>query len=349
MNSQKNVPLANYTSFGIGGQADTLIEVSNYQELVDCLKNDLQKPLNILGFGSNTLISDKGLRGTTLRIVGGNIAFEDNKVIVDAGVWWDDLVRACIEKKLWGVELMSAVPGGVGGALYINITAYGQSVGPLVDWVEVWDTETKQVKKYLRNDLSWSYKDSIFQKKPGSQIILRACLNLSHKPTNELVYQKAIDVADELGLGTEDLENRRRIIIETRKRAGSLWNPQDLQPIHTAGSFFRNPIVSEDVAEKIISYDETGKTADQIKLMNKVHGGSSTRISAAHVMLAAGFKRGQSWNKVKLNDQNLLKVEAMQGATSQEVYDVAMQIKRTCLQKTNIALQPEVQIVGEFD
>ncbi len=280
---------------------------------------------------------------------GGDIKVNGNNIVADAGVWWDDIVKIALQNNLWGIELLSEVPGSLGGALFINITAYGQSIGPRVEWIEVWDRHTSQVKRLTKDQLPWGYKSSVFQTEEGKNyIIIRACLTLSEKITDELVYQKALDVAEELQLNTFSLTDRRKIIIEARKQAGSLWNPVDKKSHHTVGSFFRSPIVTKEQAEKVIAFDESHKTADQIKTMNKVHGGNEFRVSAAHVMLAAGFNRGQSWGAVKLNDNNVLKIEALEGAKSQDVFNLATLIQKQCLDKLGIKLEPEARVLGNF-
>jgi UDP-N-acetylmuramate dehydrogenase len=244
---------------------------------------------------------------------------------------------------------MSEIPGSLGGAVFINITAYGQSIGSVVEWVDTWDPATRKVVRFSKDELSWGYKSSIFQQKEHAElIILRACLELSHTKTTDLTYQKAVDVAEELSLDTSSLADRRTIIIESRKRAGSLWHPSDKKAAHTVGSFFRNPIVTQSQAEKIISFDETGKTVEQIKNMNKVHGGSTRRVSAAHVMLASGFKRGQLIGNVKLNEQNLLKLEATETTTASDIYDTMRYIQKTCFDSVGVTLEPEARILGSF-
>lgn len=347
MQIQKNVSLTPYTSFEVGGNAEYFALVHNHAEFIEALKCTLpDMPLWLIGYGSNSLISDKGLDGMTICVRDGEIEVVGSQINADAGVWWDDVVLAAIRNNLWGIELMSEIPGSVGGSVFINITAYGQSLGPKLDWIEVWDRNTSEVKKINGKDLVWGYKSSDFQDHP-EWVILKAAINLSTEKTDELVYQKALDVAEELDLDINDLAQRREIIIEARKRAGSLWKPESKHE-KTAGSFFRNPVVAGNIAEKIISYDETGKTAEQIKKMNQVHGGDQKRVSAAHVLLAAGFNRGQTWGKVKLNDKNLLKIETLTGATATDVYRVAKEIQETCYEKLGVKLQPEVQILGDF-
>ena len=350
MNIQKNVPLAPYTSFGVGGPAEHFALVKNADELEEALGCTLyETQLWTIGYGSNSLISDKGLSGMVLCIRGGRVVVDENLIIADAGAWWDDVVVTAISHSLWGIELMSEIPGSVGAAAYINITAYGQSIGSVIEWIEVWDRKQSRIRKLSHTSLQWEYKSSLFQTDEGKNlVIVRVGIRLQSHSTNQLSYQKAIDAATELGLDIATLDGRRQAIIEARRRAGSLWHP-DKNDAHTVGSFFRNPVVSSELAEKIMSFDETGKTHEEIKKMNRVHGGSEQRVSAAHVMLAAGFFRGQTWNnKVKLNDQNLLKIEALAGACAQDIYTVMKIIQRECEKKLGIILEPEARILGEF-
>lgn len=348
---QNQVLLAPYTSFNVGGPAEHFALVDNADDLLEALKCTLPStPLWTLGYGSNCLISDKGLNGMTVVIKGGEIKVEDSVVIADAGAWWDDVVMSSIQHGLWGLELMSEIPGSVGASVFINITAYGQSVGKRVLWIDVWNRESSSVERLKQEDLQWGYKDSLFQHEDGKKyVILKAAFQLSDSKTEELTYQKALDVAEELDLDVESLVERRDIIIEARRRAGSLWHPGDTGS-KTVGSFFRNPFVSAEQVDKIIAHDETGKTAEQIRNMNLVHGGDSHRVSAAHVMLAAGFKRGQTFadGKVKLNDQNLLKIEALESATANDIYETMKHIQAVVKETLGIDLEPEARILGEF-
>ncbi|HSX16258.1 MAG TPA: hypothetical protein VLF40_05690, partial [Candidatus Saccharimonadales bacterium] len=162
-------------------------------------------------------------------------------------------------------------------------------------------------------------------------------------------YQAALDVAEAHKFDIATLDGRRKAIVETRKRAGSLWDyrsPDDFQ--HTAGSFFRNPTVDAATAERLMAMDETGRSLELLTKMNQVHGGSGTRVSAAHVLLAAGFNRGQTWGKVRLHPDHILKLENTGGASAQDIYDVAMEIVRTVQEKLGVELKPEVRFLGEF-
>ncbi len=342
----QNKPLAPYTSIRVGGTAEELVVVDSYAEMIKALESCDIRPW-ILGFGCNVLISDKGLPGKTVVWRGGDVAIEGVSIAADAGVWWDDVVELTIENKLWGIELMSEIPSSVGGAVIGNIAAYGQQTSDTLVWVEVFDFFTKEVRHFSKNDFDFTYRWSSLQNNP-SFIVLRVGLELSKKPLHELRYDSALAVATELNLDPETLENRREIIIETRRRAGSLYYPEEEYSEHTAGSFFKNPLVSTEQARVLAAFDETGKTLERIENQSLIHGGDSHRASAAHVLLAAGFERGQTWGHVRLHPQHVLKIETLEGATATEVYAVVQEVLSVVKTKLNIDLEPEVRFLGVF-
>lgn len=348
MQSLAKEPLAPYTSLKCGGPAETLHLPTTRSEVIELLaQTQPHDPVWLLGFGSNCLISDEGLPGTTILWRGGEISQDGNTVIVDAGVWWDSVVKYAIMNNLWGLELMSEIPSSVGGAVFGNIAAYGQQVSDTLLWVEVYDRNTGGTRILEKAAIDFAYRESSLQAQPHL-IILQAAFGLSPKPLHRLKYESALAIARELGESTESLTGLREIIVETRRRAGSLYHPDDPNAEHTAGSFFKNPMVSTEQATELARYDESGKALARVLDQNKIHGGSSHRASAAHILLAAGFHRGQTWGHVRLHPQHVLKIETLPGATSAEVYDVVREIIDTVQGKLNITLAPEVRFLGKF-
>lgn len=344
MKTLQNESLAPYTSLHVGGPAEELVIVETRDELIAALQNVQTKPW-LLGFGCNVLISDKGLPGKTLLWRTGKISIDDTQIIADAGVWWDDVVLTAVNKGLWGLELMSEIPSSVGGAVFGNIAAYGQQVSDTLDWIEVFNFSSGDTELHGKNDFDFTYRWSSLQDNPD-KIILRAAFQLAEEPLHELRYDSALAVKDELGLTTDTPEHCRAVIIETRNRAGSIYHPSDEIAEHTAGSFFKNPMVSTEQAKELAAYDETGKTLERIENQSRIHGGDSHRASAAHVLLAAGFERGQTWGHVRLHPKHVLKVETLVGASSTEVYDVVQEIVSTVKEKLGIDLEPEVKFLG---
>lgn len=347
MKYQSNIELAPYTSLRCGGLAEYFTICNGTEELKSALTTARGNQLWVLGYGTNSLISDHGLPGCTILVHGGDIDVQDTIVTADAGVWWDDLVETVIQRDLWGLELMSGIPSSVGAAITGNIAAYGQQVSDQLQSVSVLDTRTGEAEEILATDIDFSYRNSSFQSLPHL-IVTQATFQLSSTQTTPLQYAGAKTIANERGLDEDDLIDRQAIILEARRRAGSLYDPSDPHRSHTAGSFFKNPDVSIEQATELASFDESGKTLERILQQNKVHGGTSTRASAAHALLAAGFKRGQHWGDVRLHPEHILKLENTGAATAQEIYDVAQEIMDVVEEKLGIRLEPEVKFLGEF-
>lgn len=340
--------LASYTSLKCGGEAEKLFLASSRHEVIDLLtQTSAHDQIWILGYGSNCLISDEGLPGTTVVWRGGEIWHDENQLVVDAGVWWDELVEFSIAEKLWGIELMSEIPSSVGGAVFGNIAAYGQQVSDTLLWIEVFDRQRKETRRLNKSDINFAYRESSLQTQ-NHLVILQAAFTLSTTPLHTLKYGSALAIAEELGKSPDSLGEVREIIIETRRRAGSIYHPEDPEAERTAGSFFKNPLVDPEQALQLAHFDESGKTLERITAQNKIHGGSALRASAAHVLLAAGFSRGQTWGNVRLHSQHVLKLETLPGATATEVYAVVKEIISTVKNKLDITITPEVRFLGKF-
>ena len=342
-----DLPLAQFTSFRCGGNAERAIILDDIDQFDSLLKREERFDW-VMGYGSNALVSDNGLDGTTLMLRGGNISERDGLVIAEAGVWWDDLVQHAIGQNLWGIECMSAIPGGVGAAVVGNIAAYGQAVADTLQWIDVFDVQTRETKTLHAEDLGFEYRASTLLQSNRSLIVLRAAFALKTSPAKPLEYQTALTVAQENGYDTDTLDGRRSAVIGAREKAGSLWDYRDEDASKTAGSFFRNPLVDTATAERIMGYDESGKSLELLRKMNSIHSGDMSRVSAAHVLLAAGFVRGQTWGDVRLHPQHVLKLENVGSAKAQDIFNVSTEIVTTVQEKLGVTLEPEVRFLGEF-
>lgn len=349
MKTLKNAHLADYTSLRVGGPAENLIILEPADSLQEVLRNVNTPYLWILGGGTNSLVSDHGLPGTTILNTKGSLKLMSETTIqASSGLDWDELIQFAITHNLYGMELMSGIPGTVGGAIVGNIAAYGQKLADTLTQINTYDPLTKRTKFLTRNELGFGYRTSNLQSEQNKHlVILDALFELSKNPTMQLEYESALKVATEIKVAPHSLNNRRTIIMETRKRAGSLLNKSNSEHA-TAGSFFRNPLINQNQVENILSYEETGISKEKLLRQNTLHSGESARVSAAHVLLAAGFKRGQSWGQVRLHPDHILKIENMGGASAQDIHDVVGLIVATVQSKLDIKLVPEVRLIGEF-
>jgi UDP-N-acetylmuramate dehydrogenase len=336
-------PIGLDTSFGSGGCADNYLTITNLDDIGQL--NDQTYPrINVFGGGYNTLVSDKGLRGLTIRSQINTMEWLDTRTIrVGSGCSWDELVVSTISNNLWGLECTSGIPGTVGGAVVGNIAAYGQQVKDTLVSIKVLDLDTLKTRDVPAEDLGLEYRSSILKSK-SSWLILTADFCLSKERITQLTYESATKVASDNDWATTTPAETRRVIMEARRLADSLANNQS----KNAGSFFKNPIVTATQADMIATYEESERTAKQLANMNLVHGGNSARVSAALVLLAAGFQRGQTFGRVRLNPNHILKIENVGGAKSQEIYDVGMLIVDTVQTKLGITLEPEIKFLGDF-
>jgi UDP-N-acetylmuramate dehydrogenase len=347
MKLQHNVALAQYTSLRAGGRAEVLIELEIDDRLPEVLSK-AEPPVRILGYGTNVLISDRGLPGSVILNRVGKIEVDGNRITADSGANWDELVKLSIANGLWGLEFTSGIPGGVGAAVAGNIAAYGHRVADRFIKADVLDTQTGAVELWEGPKFNFGYRRSDMQLPRNSHYaILNAVFELSLQPTGELEYASALKAAADLGIRPDNLDSRRKVIMEARRRAGSLLSDAAQGP-WTAGSFFKNPVVDESQIQNLIAHEEHSVGREQLVQQNIIHGGSQTRVSAAHVLLAAGFHRGQTWGDVRLHPDHILKIENTGGASATEIYDVVQTIIRTVKQKLGIDLEPEVRFLGEF-
>jgi len=345
----ENVELKDYTSLRAGGLAERLIVIEPGDNLREAIERQKGEQVWVLGFGTNCLISDKGLPGTVVINKTGQITeVSDGRFKIDTGVNWDDFIQRLIGLNLWGLEFTSGIPGGTGAAIAGNIAAYGHKVADSFVEATVLDVKTGSIEVSQKDSFGFDYRTSNLQlSEYQSKVVLDATFQLSPEPKNELEYESALKVAREIGIAPDSLENRRKIIMETRRRASSLLIDLDSGP-WTAGSFFKNPLVDESQIQTIVEHEENSVSREQLLRQNQIHGQDKARVSAALVLLAAGFQRGQSWGHVRLNPEHILKIENTGGASAAEIYAVAQEIISTVKSRMGIELQPEVRFLGDY-
>ena len=144
---RRDVPLAPFTTFKVGGPAEFFIEAQNEHEIVEALKIAYAAGVKVtlLGGGSNVLISDRGIRGVVIRPRGGNVSIigpSDSApsaalVRADAAVTINGLVRWTINRGYAGLEAWAGTPGTVGGAIYGNAHWKSTNIGDLVESVRL--------------------------------------------------------------------------------------------------------------------------------------------------------------------------------------------------------------------
>lgn len=333
---EEHVPLASLTTFRLGGPARYLARVHDDAGLLDALKfakaNAL--PLLILGGGSNMLIGDHGYEGLVIRMEGGNIEWTDEgesvRVAADAGVVWDDLVQASVERGLFGIENLSAIPGTVGAAPIQNIGAYGTEAANVIECVEAIDRETCERVRLSHDACMFGYRDSIFKQKEGERfIVTRVIFRLVRSGHVNISYLDIARFFDGSDVNTIDLKDVRNAVREIRAKKFP-----SLAEIGTAGSFFKNPILDVENAEKL--------KARYPELPIYAAGPGKAKISAAFLIdRIAGFRGVRRGDVGSWHAQALVLVN-FGHATAREVASFADEIRDRVRELTDVIIEPEV-------
>ncbi|MCX5749275.1 MAG: UDP-N-acetylmuramate dehydrogenase [Candidatus Saganbacteria bacterium] len=183
----KNEPMARHTTFKVGGPADIMFSPEDAGSLKKALKilNSHKTSFIVIGKGSNLLVSDEGIRGVVIKLAGNmnGIKIKGTSVTAQAGVFMKTLIYKCSESGLSGLEPLIGIPAALGGAIAMNMSAWGTSISSLVRSVTVLTKEGK-VKKIPKIACGFSYRGSDLDK--GSQIIIEILLELKREDIQKI-------------------------------------------------------------------------------------------------------------------------------------------------------------------
>ncbi len=220
----RDVPLSQYTRFGIGGPADFYIETSDPASFAQALAMVRASGVEsvVIGGGTNLIVADEGFRGVCLKLVSDGMRAEGLRVEVECGAVLQALVDFTVQRGLKGLETMTGIPGSVGAAIYGNAGAYGHSIQERVRVVRFLDGET--VREFSNAECGFHYRESIF-KSNKQWVILSALLEM-----------EAGDAA---------------VLQETADRILTTRNRKYPPTMKCAGSIFKNFLLSELPAEVV--------------------------------------------------------------------------------------------------
>ncbi|MDP3661708.1 MAG: UDP-N-acetylmuramate dehydrogenase [bacterium] len=327
----KNVSIAEFTSFKIGGKADYFCRARSVDELKEALafarRHSL--PIFILGGGTNMLLSDDGFRGVVVKIELHGVKWGEASVVA-AGENWDSFVAETVARGLWGLENLSGIPGTVGAAPVQNIGAYGVEIAEVLEWVEALDMRTGEIKQLSNADCAFAYRDSIFKKQEGKNfIITRVAFRLQKDGAPNLQYKDLAEYFSSGGAPT--LQQIRRAVLEIRARKFP-----DLKTHGTAGSFFKNPIISKEKFEEL---------KKRFPGLSGFPVPSGVKVPLAWILdKICGLKGFEQDNTALWKDQPLVLVNKG-GASASAVSALADNIAHIVKEKTGIEIEREVNFL----
>jgi UDP-N-acetylmuramate dehydrogenase len=341
---QEHVPLAPMTTFRIGGPARYFADVATEDALRQALEfaKDRKLPVFILGGGSNLLVADEGFTGLVVKIGIGGIdwAREGDRTIVRAGAGeeWDPLVAASVERDLAGIECLSGIPGSVGGTPVQNVGAYGQEVSEVLLGVRAYDRETDSFVELSHAGCGFAYRTSIFNTTAKDRyIVVQVTYSLPNHGEPSIRYA---DVQREFEGTTSKrtLAEVREAVRRIRRRKAMLIVEGD-PDCRSAGSFFKNPIITEAQFAQLQSV-----AGGQVPRYPASAG--NVKVAAAWLIEQAGFSKGHSIGSAGLSSKHTLALVNKGGARAADILRLACDIEERVRNKFGVQLHPEPVFLG---
>lgn len=339
MKVKKDILLKNLTTFKVGGKARYVIEVVGNKELLKAVKFAKEKalPVFVLGEGSDILVSDKDFDAVVIRLLGDKIKIteseKESRVSSESGVSWDHLVDMVVEKGLSGMECLSGIPGTVGAAPIQNIGAYGQELKDTFHKLIALDVEKGKLVEFDKKDCQFSYRESIFKKpeNKGRYIITKVHFILQRRKIKKPTYESLATKLKSMGTKDPSVKDIREAVLSLRGE-----RLEDPKKIGNAGSFFKNPVVSERVFLKI---------KDKHPDVPYFKQGEQFKLFSGWFIEKAGWK-GKSFKSAKVSERNALVLVNPGKAKSSDIKRLAEKIQSAVQKEFGIELEPEVQFIN---
>lgn len=336
---QTNIKLAKLTTMQIGGTARYFTRITSTTELLEALNwAKLQSlPHLVLGGGSNTVFDDGTYDGLVIKIdIKGFEKIKESSrevwVRVGSGENWDKTVHRIVGLGLSGIEALSGIPGSCGAAPVQNIGAYGQEVKNSLEAVEVYDTVERSMKALQQSECQLNYRDSIFKSSQKDRYIITAIvLRLSKNPPKIPQYKDLIEYFTRANQTAPSLKEIRSAVIEIRSSKFA-----DPNKAPNAGSFFKNPIVSRQKADRLkVEFPD-------IRIFDMDN--DKFKVFAGWLIEKAGLK-GKQLGNVRVDPNHALVLENINDASQKELWELITTIQEEVQAQFDITLEPEPVII----
>jgi UDP-N-acetylmuramate dehydrogenase len=338
MDIRKDVSLKSLNTFGIEAKATYFAKFHSVMDLQNVIMNPECQHVEklILGGGSNLLFT-KNFNGIVLhnKILGKEILEQDNEyafVRAGSGENWHEFVLFCIENGFGGLENLSLIPGTVGAAPMQNIGAYGVEIKETFTYLEAVNINDGTIHTFDKESCKFGYRDSIFKKElKGQYIITCVVFRLSKKPQFNISYGALKTTLDEMGVKHLSIKAISDAVCKIRK--SKLPDPAE---IGNAGSFFKNPEISEH------QYNILKTTNLNIPSYNTTPG--MVKVPAGWLIEQCGWK-GKVVGHTGVHKNQALVLVNYGNATGSEVKKLSEDIRQSVKEKFGIELEIEVNIM----
>lgn len=344
MEIEQNKSLIELNTFGLPVLADYFVEVTSVEEFKMLIQEPLYKKNKklVLGGGSNLLFTGN-FHGMVVKnaIKGISITSETDKEVivkVNAGEVWHQFVLWCIEKNFAGIENLSLIPGLAGAAPMQNIGAYGVEVKDVFFELEAMDMVTGELLQFSLADCEFGYRESVFKSKlKDKYIITSVSLRLIPLSSSSTHYSFKTDYGDIKNTLAEmqvyELNLKAVSDAVCKIRQAKLPDPKKLG---NAGSFFKNPVIDKAKFAALVEKNPI--------MPSYIQKDGSIKIPAGWLIEQCGWKGkviGQTGSHIS---QSLVLVN-YGNATGTEIWNLALEIKKSVFEKFGIEITPEVNVV----
>ena len=332
--------LSKYTSLRVGGPATKIVQVSTEAQIIAAIEDAGDTPILIMGGGTNVLIADKGFEGTVIRISNNSVQAEVDAcsgatLTIGAGEDWDTFVETTISSGFAGLETLSGIPGTVGAAPIQNIGAYGHEVSEFVTRVRTYDRQLKEIYTFTNSQCEFSYRNSYFKAHPGRYVVLDVQFQLRIGEFSDPITY--LELSKKLGIEPGDkapVAATRAAVLELRANKGMLLSPDD-HDSWSAGSFFTNPIISQQAADALPDAAPKWPLND-----------GRVKISAAWLIENAGMHKGDEVGGARISTKHVLALTNSGSATASDIAELAKRARDHVKEVFGITLEAEVNLVG---
>lgn len=338
MEIQRHIPLAPMTTLRVGGSASYYVRVTTETELHDAVlfAETHALPITVIGGGSNILVKDEGVSGLVLSPHFTHLTYHEHDthtvyVTAGAGVLLDDLVSDTVERGLWGLENLSHIPGTVGGVPIQNVGAYGVEAKDVVVEVRVYDTESKRERILTNTECAFQYRTSLFKRDEGRHfIVLSVTCALTRDYTPRITYKDLAHLFATTHTVTQRAVRDAVIAIRSKK-----FPPWDTVP--TAGSFFKNPIITHEAYTAL---------TEQYPHMPGFPQQGGVKVSLGwildHVLHLRGYREGN----IGLYEAQALVLVTYGDVSTDDIIAFSEKIIAKVYDATGIRIEREVVILG---
>jgi UDP-N-acetylmuramate dehydrogenase len=354
---REDVPLAPFTTLGIGGPARYFAVAATEDDVAEAVAWAKERgvKLFVLGGGSNLLVRDAGFDGLVVQIaIRGIESCGEGCLSVGSGESWDGFVDYAIGVGMAGVECLAGIPGSVGGTPVQNVGAYGQEVAETIESVRAFDLSAGMFVELGKAECRFRYRESLFNTdEPGRYIVTRVRFRLRVEGEPTLRYA---DLQRRFATQTRVRESGPRapdsvagptlaevaMAVRAIRRSKGMLIVEGDADCRSAGSFFKNPVVGTEMLGRVAEVAGVAESS----VPHWGAGEGRMKLPAAWLLEQAGFVKGYGEGAAGISTRHTLALTNRGGATCADIERLQEEIVSAVRERFGIVLEREPVLLG---